>query len=71
LVAEALHPLAHLAGADERFPSVWAHRSWKVFLDSNVDVARAIEYVRRNPIKEGLKEQHWSFVHNPRTNAPV
>jgi REP element-mobilizing transposase RayT len=65
LVAEALHPFNHLARADERFPSIWAHRSWKVFLDSNRDVERAIEYVRKNPLKEGLKEQHWSFVHNP------
>jgi hypothetical protein len=60
-----LHPFAHLARADERFPSVWADRSWKVFLDSNDDVARAIEYVRRNPLREGLKEQHWRFVHDP------
>jgi REP element-mobilizing transposase RayT len=65
LVTEGLHPFAHLARADERFPSVWADRSWKVFLDSNADIARAIEYVRKNPIREGLKEQHWNFVQSP------
>jgi REP element-mobilizing transposase RayT len=62
LVAAALHPFAHLQRADGRFPSVGADRSWKVFLDSEADVARAIEYVRKNPLREGLKEQHWSFV---------
>jgi REP element-mobilizing transposase RayT len=69
LVAEGLHPFAHLARADERFPSVWADRSWKVFLDSDDDVARAIEYVRSNPLKEGLKEQHWSFVQGPESTS--
>jgi len=62
LVAQGLHPFAHLKGIDGRFPSVWADRSWKVFLDSPKEIARAINYVIENPIKEGKKAQHWSFI---------
>lgn len=65
LVAEGLHPFMQFSRPDGRFPSVWAHRLWKVFLDSNDDVARAIEYVRNNPLRENLKEQHWNFVQRP------
>lgn len=62
LVEEGLHPFAKFAGTDGRFPSVWAHRAWKVFLDSVEDVERAIEYVNGNPVKDGKKRQEWSFV---------
>jgi hypothetical protein len=41
---------------------MWASRGWKVYLDSNEDIERAIRYVEANPIKEGLKKQVWSFV---------
>jgi REP element-mobilizing transposase RayT len=62
LVAGNLHPFVHLKGADGRFPSVWADRSWKVFLDSQEEIEQAITYVNENPIKEGKKPQHWSFI---------
>jgi REP element-mobilizing transposase RayT len=61
LLAEGLHPFANFCNAG-RYPSVWAHRAWKVFLDRASDVERAIEYVNRNPTKEGMKEQSWNFV---------
>ena len=61
LVAEGLHPFAHLM-KNGRFPSVWAHRAWKVFLDCEEDVERAIDYVNENPIKLGFKLQQWNFV---------
>jgi len=41
---------------------VWADRAWKVFLDSDDDVARAVEYVNANPPKEGKPLQTWWFV---------
>ncbi|HOD80812.1 MAG: Transposase IS200 like protein [Planctomycetes bacterium ADurb.Bin126] len=41
---------------------VWGRRSWKVFLSGRADVARAIAYVERNPIREGKPPQKWSFV---------
>jgi REP element-mobilizing transposase RayT len=62
LIAEELHPFVHLVGAGGRFPSVWADRSWKVFLDTRGQIERAIRYVNENPIKEGKNPQHWSFV---------
>ncbi|OHB66909.1 MAG: hypothetical protein A2V70_08715 [Planctomycetes bacterium RBG_13_63_9] len=45
---------------DER--PVWAKGCWKVFLDAPNDVVRAIQYVNRNPEKEGKPRQRWSFV---------
>ena len=62
LVHEGLHPLAAFQGDDERPPSPWSRGEWKVFLDSPVDVRRAIEYVEANPEREGLPRQRWSFV---------
>ena len=62
LVEAHLHPFAAKKGTDGRFPSVWAHRRWKVFLDDGEDIARAIDYVNENPLKEGKKAQKWSFV---------
>jgi REP element-mobilizing transposase RayT len=60
-----LHPFVEHRAKDGRFPSVWTHRGWKVFLDSDEDVMRAIKYVEDNPTKDGLREQHWSFVVRP------
>jgi REP element-mobilizing transposase RayT len=62
LVAEGLHPFVEHELKDGRFPSVWAHRAWKVFLDSVEDIERAIKYVEANPLKEGKPKQRWSFV---------
>ena len=62
LVSAGLHPFAQFKGKDGRFPSVWTHRGWKVFLDSRDVIFSAIEYVEQNPVKEGKREQHWKFV---------
>jgi hypothetical protein len=62
LVADNLHPFSHLRGKDGRFPSVWTHRPWKVYLDDYDDVERAIRYVEDNPLKERKRPQHGSFV---------
>ena len=43
-------------------PSPWAHRFWKVWLDSQKDIYRSIEYVQNNPIKMCLKKQSWKFI---------
>jgi REP element-mobilizing transposase RayT len=40
----------------------WARGQWKVFLNSQRDIGRAIKYVEDNPAKEGLPPQRWSFV---------
>lgn len=62
LVADDLHPFAHLRAKDGRFPSVWTHRAWKVYLNDYDDIERSIRYVENNPIKEGRPAQRWLFV---------
>lgn len=62
LVEAGLHPFEQFRGTDGRFPSVWARRGWKVFLDTEEDIVRAIKYAQRNPEKDGLPRQEWSFV---------
>jgi REP element-mobilizing transposase RayT len=50
---EELHPeVPKLFGRDGRC----------VFLDADEEVWRTIDYVERNPVKEGLRRQIWSFV---------
>jgi REP element-mobilizing transposase RayT len=62
LIRQGLHPLAARPLADDTLPTPWVRNCWRVFLESPADVARAINYVEQNPVKEGLKRQHWSFV---------
>ena len=61
LKRDNVHPLA--AHADEEgIPTPWAERCWKVFLDSEDAIGRAIRYVNENPLKECKPKQTWSFV---------
>ena len=62
LTARGLHPLATLRDGRGRVPSPWAEEGWAVFLDTVEQMRQAIEYVQRNPEKEGLPRQQWSFV---------
>jgi REP element-mobilizing transposase RayT len=41
---------------------VWSSRPYKVFLNSASDVDGRVDYIRKNPMKEGLPEQHHRFV---------
>lgn len=41
---------------------VWGRNLRKVFLNSIEEIANRIEYVERNPVKEGKRKQEWSFV---------
>jgi hypothetical protein len=41
---------------------VWSSRPYKVFLDTPEAVVAEINYIWRNPEKEGLPTQHWDFV---------
>jgi len=59
---DKLHPLAGFAEAGRPAPSPWGERGWKVFLDSEADIWRAIRYVENNPLKERKQKQQWSFV---------
>jgi REP element-mobilizing transposase RayT len=62
LTSRGVHPLAAFRDARGRFPSPWAEEGWPVFLDTAEQIRQAIEYVERNPEKEGVPRQHWSFV---------
>lgn len=62
LIAEGPHPFADLRDPRGELPPAWARRAWKVFLNSDEDVFRAIGYVEGNPEKDGKLRQRWSFV---------
>jgi REP element-mobilizing transposase RayT len=61
LLAESLHPFRDIAEGG-RVPKCFARGQWDVFLDSVEEIRRAIGYVEKNPEKEGLLRQTWSFV---------
>ena len=63
LTEENLHPFA-AENRDRRgrLPTPWAESFWQVYLNSDEDIRRSITYVERNPLKDGLKSQRWSFV---------
>ena len=42
--------------------SCWAKQAWKVFIDTESHLERAIDYVESNPLKDGMAKQRWSFV---------
>jgi REP element-mobilizing transposase RayT len=62
LLEERLHPFAAWQGPDGRVPMCWAAKLWKVYLNSEEAVARAVAYVEENPVKEGKRRQNWKFV---------
>jgi REP element-mobilizing transposase RayT len=62
LMRQGLHPMRDLVKPGADIPSPWTRRPWKVFLDSEEDIIRAINYVKRNPEKEGKRPQNWTFV---------
>lgn len=73
LVAQNSHPFVQYRGTDGRFPSVWTHRPWKVYLNSYADIERSVKYVEDNPLKERKPRQRWSFVTQWKrpANAPM
>ncbi len=56
------HPLAEYRDSHDRIPKPWAEGEWKVFLSDETAIARAIDYVRQNPMKEGRAAQRWPFI---------
>ena len=59
---ENRHPLRNFHRNDGRTPTPWSRGEWKVFLDTESDILRAIRYVENNPVKEHKPLQKWSFV---------
>jgi REP element-mobilizing transposase RayT len=62
LIRDGRHPLARCRAPNGSLPSPWARKRWKVFLDNDADVVRAVRYVEENPSKEGKRPQRCSFV---------
>jgi REP element-mobilizing transposase RayT len=62
LLAEGLHPFVDQRKPNGQIPTCWAGKGWKVFLDTQADIQRAIRYVEENPLKEGKPPQRWSLV---------
>ncbi len=62
LAESGLHPLAAYPRPDGALPSPWARNCWKVFLNTDEEIHRAIHYVEDNPLKEGKRRQKWSLV---------
>lgn len=62
LISNGLHPFAAHCKGDDAPPRMWSRRSWKVFLNDDDDIERAIKYVQENPLKEGKPLQKWAFV---------
>ena len=50
--------------------SPWTDHGWNVYLNTDDDVQRAIDYVRENPLREGLRQQRWLFI-VPYAAAPI
>lgn len=42
--------------------SPWARGEWVTYLDTEVSIRQAIQYVEQNPAEAGLRPQRWSFV---------
>jgi REP element-mobilizing transposase RayT len=62
LTRDGLHALVCWPLEDGSLPSPWAHGRWKVFLDNDETIRRAIRYVEDNPLKECKPRQYWKFV---------
>ena len=62
LAQDGLHPLKGCRARDGRPPSPWQQECGHEFLFTEREMRRAIDYVERNPLKEGKPPQHWSFV---------
>ena len=69
LMVDGIHPLSSFVFPSQRPPKTFARGQWKVFLNSPIDVGRAVHYVKQNPIKEGLPSQRWTFVEAQRDAA--
>lgn len=57
-----IHPLEEYRTKDGQTPSPWAEGYWKTYIDSERYMQNAIEYVHRNPEKEGKRAQTWHFL---------
>ncbi len=62
LTQEGIHPLVGYVDRKGGIPTPWTAKGWNVFLDDQAGIDRAMDYVERNPEKEGKPHQRWPFV---------
>lgn len=62
---DATHPMAGYPDC----PTAWGKKCWSVFINDTVQLRRAIDYVNRHPMKEGLESQRWDFI-TPLDDSP-
>jgi REP element-mobilizing transposase RayT len=62
LEREGLHPFRDDRRPDGTLPSPWGSKCWRVYLDSESDVRRAVKQVEDNPQREGKRKQTWNSV---------
>ena len=62
LSQENLHPMERFKKADGSKPSPWARNYWCPFIRSPEHLQTAVDYVEKNPMKAGLRQQHWRSV---------
>lgn len=61
-LAANLHPFQAQRDASGKLPPMWVRHGWKVFLNTEEDIERAVKYVGQNPAKQGIPPQSWDFV---------
>jgi REP element-mobilizing transposase RayT len=61
LTGVGIHPLNGHIGKRGGLPTPWSEGCWKVFIDDVEQLACAIAYVDRHPLKEGMTRQDWGF----------
>ena len=54
--------LVRFGKAAGTMPSPWGRNCWVVYVFDVPHMRQAIEYVERNPEREGKRRQRWSFV---------
>lgn len=62
LRSQGLHPMEKFARPSGTVPKMFARGYWATYLDSVEALSAAIAYVERNPVKDDLPAQRWSFV---------
>jgi len=59
---ERMDPMQGRVDGEGAPQSPWGSKYWKVFIENQRHLRHAIRYVEQNPLKEGKREQHRSFV---------
>jgi len=43
-------------------PTPWAKKCWSVFIEDDLQLIQAIQYVQRHPLKDGTGAQQWDWI---------